>query len=57
MSNNSTDSTTQKAKDIIIVTFLAMAAFFITVCVVLSLHGYQSPHEEGSSQSIAYDRK
>ena len=51
-----TDPTTQKAKDIIVITFLALTAFFVTACVVLASKGYQSPHKEGSERSINYDK-
>ncbi len=50
------DEQTQRAKDIIVITFLAMAAFFITACVVLYAKGYQSPHKEGSERSINSDK-
>ena len=51
-----TDETTQKAKDIIVITFLSLAAFFITACVVLGSKGYVSPHKEGSERSIHTDK-
>lgn len=52
-----TDPTTQKAKDIIVITFLCLGAFFITACVILYTKGYDSPHKEGSEQSIRFDKK
>jgi hypothetical protein len=51
-----TDETTQKAKDIIVITFLSLAAFFITACVVLGSKGYTSPHKEGSERTITTDK-
>ena len=51
-----TDETTQKSKDIIVITFAALLAFFLTACVILYSKGYVSPHPEGSEQSITYDR-
>ncbi len=54
--SHETDPTTQKAKDIIVVTFMALAAFFITACVILYSKTYTSPHPEGSEQSIVNDK-
>jgi hypothetical protein len=51
-----TDETTQKAKDIIVITFLSLLAFFVTACVVLYSKGYNSPHKEGSERSINNDK-
>jgi len=51
-----TDPTTQRAKDIIVVTFMALLMFLITVCVILYTKRYVSPHPEGSEQSIRNDK-
>ncbi|MEY4877372.1 MAG: hypothetical protein RI955_1256 [Bacteroidota bacterium] len=50
---NTTDETTQRSKDLIVITFLAIAAFFLTTFVVLNMKGYQSPHKEGSERVIS----
>jgi hypothetical protein len=50
---HSTDETTQRSKDIIVITFLSIAAFFLTTFVVLNLKGYESPHKQGSERVIS----
>ncbi len=51
-----TDATTQKAKDIIVISFLAILMFFTTVFFVMWTKGYQSPHPKGSELSIKNDK-
>jgi hypothetical protein len=50
---NTTDETTQRSKDLIVITFLSIAAFFLTTFVVLNMKSYQSPHKAGSERVIS----
>jgi hypothetical protein len=55
-SYNPTDATTQKAKDIVVLTFLSLFMFITTACIVMYTKSYKSPHPKGSEQSIRNDK-